>query len=86
MTWCQTAVIASRVGGRFPPVADPKPRWSPQAQSPIAGPERQGSATERARAGGSAIREARARSRGCSHGERYEATVRTRSILTSNVS
>ena len=78
--------MAARVGGRFPQAADPKPRWSPQDAVPIAGLERQGSAAERARTGGSAIREARARSRGCSRGERYGATVRTRSVLTSYVS
>ena len=56
------------------------------AQSPIAGLERQGNAAERARAGGSVTQEARARSRGCSPGERYEATVRTRFVLTLYVS
>ena len=46
-------------------------------------------AGERGRAGARGridTREACARSRGRSRGERYEATVRTRSVLTSNVS
>jgi len=57
----------------------PKARWSPQGAVPIAGPERGGSVAERARAGGSAIREARARSRGCSCSKHDAATERTRS-------
>ena len=70
----------SRQGGRALPCSRrPKTPLEPTGRSPFAGSERQGSAAERARAGGTTIREARARSRGRSFSERYEATERARS-------
>ena len=68
-----------REGGRFPPAAEPKAPLEPcwQGAVPIAGPERGESTAERARASGSAIREARARSRASSRSECDAATERT---------
>jgi len=79
--------MAAREGGRFPAAADPKPRWSPAGRAqpcrrgavPLRGQERGKSTAERARASGSAIREARGRSRGSSRSEHDAATVRARS-------
>ena len=81
--------IAAREGGKaLPTSCRPKAPLEPcwQGAVPIAGPERGESATERARESVSAIREVRARSRGCSSGERYGATVRTCSVLALYVS
>ena len=79
--------MAAREGGRFPAAADPKPRWSPAGRAqpcrrgavPLRGQERGKSTAERARASGSAIREARGRSRGSSRSEHDAATERARS-------
>jgi len=79
--WRQLTPQPLSEGGRFPPAADPKPRWSPSgwAQSPLRGQERGESTAERARATGSTIREARERSRGSSRSEHDAAAVRARS-------
>ena len=69
------------------PAPDPKPRWSPAGRAqpfrrgavPSRGQERGESTAERARASGSAIREARERSRGSSRSEHDAATERARS-------
>ena len=70
--------LLGRGGASYQPPTQ-GPAGARRAQSQSRGQRGGGSAAERTRASGSAIREARACSRGCLRGEHYGATVRTRS-------